>query len=146
MKKIFYIPLSFLLFGLQNIYAQETNFTATYEDYQKNVEQYCESPNRPWAKKNAIVPIPQYPQLDTEKVNQAMEKARNNTEISEAERERILRDLNQDTIARFDGLKVVEVARVQYRTAMNNVFGCSVVDGRLQILGTVKQMIESKTQ
>ncbi len=146
MKKIF-ISLVYILFLPLSSYAQEEKeFNATYESYQNNVKKYCDTKDRPWAKKNALIPIPQYPALDTDAINNQIEKTKNLNNVSNEEKRRLQEQLAQDRIAHFNGLKVVEVARNQYRAAMNNVFGCAVVDGRLQILDTLKKKIESQTQ
>ncbi|MBS9783818.1 hypothetical protein KGV55_00545 [Candidatus Gracilibacteria bacterium] len=145
--KIFTSLLFVSFFGSLKVFAaDDAQFTATFEAYKNNVTQYCDNTNQSWSKKNALVPIPQYAPLRIENINAQIEKAKKATNFFDNDKKRLQFQLAEGSISQFTGLKVVEVARNQYRTAMNRVFSCSVIDARLQIIGNMRKTVEQKTK
>lgn len=144
MKKKFSIKFfTFLLiiFSLQNeVFAlQETpSIAKTYEQYQQNAKNLCDSSSLSWGKNNSLVPVPQYPKLESEAVNNQINSP-NLENLSLSEKQKLQSELNMQRLGSFDGFKTLEVARLQYRSTMNSVFSCSIIDSRLRILEDLRE-------
>lgn len=144
MKKNFSIKFfTFLLiiFSLQNeVFAlqEAPAITKTYEQYQQNAKNLCDSSSLSWGKNNSLVPIPQYPKLESEAVNSQINSP-NLENLSSSEKQKLQSELNMQRLGNFDGFKTLEVARLQYRSTMNSVFSCSIIDSRLRILENLRE-------
>lgn len=88
-------------------------------------------------------PIPQYPELTQTAVNAQIARTQNLSNISEEEKNRLASELDLSRIGDFSGFKTLEVARLQYRSAMNSIFSCAIIDSRLRILDDVRSQVES---
>lgn len=114
--------------------------TKTYEQYLQNTKNQCEQNDVPWKKYNSLVPVPQYPKLESSAVN-AQITSPNLENLSWEEKERLKKDLSLERIGSFQGFKTLEVARLQYRSTMNSLFACSAIESRLLILGGLREAL-----
>lgn len=78
-------------------------------------------------------------------MNEQIARTQNLANISEDEKNRLASELDMSRIGNFDGFKTLEVARLQYRSAMDSLFSCSIVDSRLRILDNVRSTVENVT-
>lgn len=138
MKKFFLI-LVFFWAILPNVFSAEelAKVTKTYEEYQQNSKNQCDASHNPWSENNSLVPIPQYPKLDTQAVNNQINSP-NLENISDSEKEKLKKELDMQRIGEFSGFKTLEVARLQYRSTMNSLFACAIVESRLKILSDLR--------
>lgn len=132
-KSLFFLFCIFLLPSLTFALDEPTK-GIDYEEYKKNTELYCDSSDREWSTMSRLVPIPQYPKLDADAINNQIRRTESLTTLTSTEKERLGQDLSMDRIGNFSGYKTVEVARLQYRSTMNTLFACSVIESRLDIL------------
>lgn len=86
---------------------------------------------------------PDYARLETRAINTSISR----TIVAEnlpSEKEKLARELDSLRIGNNAGLKSLEVARLQYRSAMNNTFACAIIDSRTQILADLRKKISEK--
>jgi len=129
--------LAFLIFFLPSAVLATEELPVvvqTFEQYQQNVAAYCDAPEREWTKTNTIVAIPQYPKLDSSAVNAQIARTQSLSNLTQTEKQKLQQDLNAARIGDFSGYKTLEVARLQYRSTMDSLFACAVVESRLEIL------------
>jgi hypothetical protein len=140
--KLTFILVSFTLLPVA-LFASDAE---SYEAYEKRVKETCET-DKPWAEKKEwwgnIVAIPKYSELTKVAIEKRIQNIVN-AQRSPEEQERIERDLEIGRIANLETFKVLEVARVDYRTAMNNVFGCAVIQSREDMLKNLINEISKK--
>lgn len=115
-----------------------------YEAYKKESTNYCDSNDRPWKWWNGIVPIIDYPELDTTSINAAIAKWKANPRIIGDEKSRLDMDLNAERIGEFNWFKLLEASRIAYRSQMNSLFACAVISSRISILDDLKKIISKK--
>lgn len=120
------------------------NDVLSFSDYEQNARNYCDKKTQEWGQYNSIVPIPQYPELTATAVNRQIARTESLSSLSPEERAKLQRDLDMGRIGNFSEYKTLEVARLQYRAAMNNLFACSVVESRLSILTKMREIIPTK--
>lgn len=149
-KKIFIITLFFSIFFLDHAHAEtiptENNPDyKSYKAFQDGAKAYCDDPSRAWGQNNALVPIPQYPELSAEAVTTQMNRTQNLQNISDEQKNRLQSELSTERIGNFSGFKTLEVARLQYRAAMNSVFACGIVESRLTILAGLREALDAST-
>ena len=141
MKK-FLLSLAFtILFPLGTFAADEPKVVMTYEEYLKNTQAYCDVPEREWHDLSRIVPVPQYAKLSTDAISAQIDRTRSLGTLTTAEKTRLQEELDKNRIGDFSGYKAVEVARLQYRSTMNTLFACSVVESRIGILQKLTEEI-----
>lgn len=116
----------------------------TYQEYKSDAIAQCDNENKPWGEYNSLVPIPQYAALRADAVNQQIERLKDLDTLPSEERERLVAELDVSRIGDFSGFKALEVARLQYRSTMNSVFACGVVESRLSILRDLRQKIDAR--
>lgn len=115
----------------------------SYQSYLDGAKSYCDSTDRYWGKNNAIRPIPQYPELKANAVNHQISRTQNLSNLSTEEKNRLASELDMSRIGDFTGFKTLEVARLQYRSTMNSLFSCAIVNSRLRILKGLRETVES---
>ena len=115
-----------------------------FDQYQTNAATYCDAPEREWAKTNTLVPIPQYPKLESTAINNQIARTQSLDTLTQSEKEKLKNDLNMNRIGDFSGYKTLEVARLQYRSTMDSLFACSVVESRLSILTGLQETIKKR--
>ena len=115
----------------------------SYQSYLDGAKSYCDSTDRYWGKNNAIRPIPQYPELKASAVNHQISRTQNLSNLSTEEKNRLASELDMSRIGDFTGFKTLEVARIQYRSTMNSLFSCAIVNSRLRILKGLRETVES---
>lgn len=114
-----------------------------YKEYKKNATAQCDSPNVPWGKDNSLLPVPQYGELKAEAVERQRQQLLNSSRPSEEEKNRLNDELDRIRIGNFSGFKTLEIARLQYRTTMDNLFSCAIVESRLHIINDVQTRINA---
>lgn len=115
----------------------------SYQSYLDGAKSYCDSTDRYWGKNNAIRPVPQYPELKASAVNHQISRTQNLSNLSTEEKNRLASELDMSRIGDFSGFKTLEVARLQYRSTMNSLFSCAIVNSRLRILKGLRETVES---
>ncbi len=123
-----------------------TTDAETYEAYKKRVTETCET-DKPWTNGDEwggnIISIPPYPELE----KSAIEKRRDdiiNAKNTPEEQERLRKELDIARITNLKTFKTLEIVRIDYRTAMNKVFGCAVIQSREAMLENLIKEIEKK--
>ena len=77
----------------------------TFEQYQENAKNFCDAPEREWSTTNTLVPIPQYPRLETGAVNRQMARTQSLSTLTSEERYKLQNDLHENHIGDFSGYK-----------------------------------------
>lgn len=73
----FYILIVFLgIFPKSMMAADEPTIFQSYEDYLQNTRAYCDAPEREWYDRKTLVPVPQYPDLTTDAINNQITRTR----------------------------------------------------------------------
>lgn len=116
----------------------------SYKEYQANAKAQCEAPEKPWTQNTTVLPIPQYPELSSEAVNHQIEQIQSLDKFPIEEKNRIAKELSNNALGSFEGLKTVEVARVQYRSTMNSIFACGVTESKLRILQKTQDIVAGR--
>ena len=115
-----------------------------FDEYKKETETFCDNSAQPWndpktgGGKNASIPL--YPNLEANEILASLSSLKSREEIP-ALRERIEKELDEKRIGNFTGFKTLEIARIQYRTAMDHTFACSVLKSRVNTLSTLQEVI-----
>lgn len=117
----------------------------TYDAYKKRLSETCEE-NKEWAKDTSgggdFVLPPSYPEL----TRQAIENARENF-LSEPntgeERAKIISELDIPVL-KASPFRTLELSRIMYRSRMNKVFGCALIDARQNITKNLLEEIKKK--
>lgn len=144
MKHCIYICL--LLFPW-TVLAQSTDTPKTvlsFWEHEANVRAYCDGASQEWSQYSNLAPIPQYPELESSAVNRQIERTPNLSNISDEERGRLAQELTMGRIGNFSEFKTLEVARLQYRSTMNSIFACAVIESRLNILTKIQDVLPTK--
>jgi hypothetical protein len=121
----------------------------SYTTYLKSKED-CDAPSKSWNKEGVSSKVPEidYPEFSTSAVNAAITKWK--TENSDqkwflqSEQERLMKDLDPVRIGNFTGFKTLEVARIGYRTRMNQLFACSIVSSRINSVVWLQELTNKK--
>lgn len=148
-QKYIHILLVPILFGtfLCNAFWKTTDEAKEqYEAYKKESKNYCDSNDRLWKWWNGLVPIIDYPQLDTSSINAAIAKWKANPRVIGDEKSRLDTDLNMERIGEYNGFKVLEASRIAYRSQMNWLFACAVISSRINILDDLQKIISKKVE
>ncbi len=127
--------------SLRDLYAATWQ---TYEEYTAQAGQFCDDTTKLWWTSNTLVPKIDYPELNAQAVNSAMEKWKSSTELGTNEILRLKTDLDPITIGEYSGFKTLEVARIGYRTRMNSAFTCAVVSSRQKTITELQKIIATK--
>lgn len=142
MKKYIFISICiFATFLCENTYADTIDSPQDFKTYKENANNFCSSSNHPWNNDNALLPIPQYAELSADAVNSQIVRTQNLSNLSDSEKTRLQYELDTKRIGDFSGFKAVEVARLQYRSTMDSIFACGVVESRLNILEKLQNEI-----
>jgi hypothetical protein len=154
MPSLRHLILVFLLFSLiQGTFVVGTDILVSamsYQQYQQWVDgkDGCDSPAKSWNKWGTkLIGKIDYPELSVSvvSINEAIKKWKNEgTNFSGAEKERLMMDLNLARIGNFSGFKALEVARIGYRTQMNRLFACAIIDSRLSSIVWLTEKINKK--
>lgn len=120
----------------------------TYEAYQSLIQERCDTNNSEQKWNNpkewgTIVPPPTYAPLDASAISRTI-SATIAWKNLPSEKEKIVEELESIRLGNVSVLKSVEVARVQYRSAMNNIFACGIIDSRSQMLIDLQKKINEK--
>lgn len=102
----------------------------------------CDASDKKWMDSKqggSLSEPPKYPALDAATINAHIISA-----ISTDTTGKLAQELDPAKIGSFDGLKTLEVARIEYRNAMNDLFACAVIDSRIQILKDLQTKIAAK--
>ncbi len=118
----------------------------TYEQYTKAATDYCESTDRSWSGSNSLVWKIDYPELQSDTINATMSKWRDNTPEWSiwSEKDRLKNDLSPNRIGEYSGFKTLEIARIGYRSKMNQVFACGVISSRIKTISELKDIVWKK--
>jgi hypothetical protein len=118
----------------------------TYEQYTKAASDYCESNLRSWSGSNSLVSKIDYPALNSDTINTTMSDWRNNKQewYIWSEKDRLQRDLSPTRIGEYTGFKTLEIARIGYRSKMNQLFACGVISSRIKTISELKDIIWKK--
>lgn len=135
----------FIILGLallsSSVYAEGG---MTYEKYKENASEFCDNPAEWWNDKASgwanLARLPVYARLDPPTILSTMDNIRANESLPELQA-RLARDLDINRIGLFDGFKTLEVARIQYRNAMDHTFACAVLANKVQTLTTLQKVI-----
>ncbi len=115
-----------------------------FDAYTEEAKTFCDNSAQPWndpktgGGKNASIPA--YPNLEANEILTTLSNLTSREEVP-ALRERIQKELDEKRIANFTGFKTLEIARIQYRTAMDHTFACSVLKSRVNTLSTLQEVI-----
>lgn len=124
--------------------AQEVpTLTMSYNDYRTNAKNQCDDSKAPWFANSGIVSIPQYAKLTSDAINANINTISSDKRWSEDEKSRLKEELNMQRIGDFEGFKALEVARLQYRANLDNLFSCSIVESRLHIINDIQNKINA---
>jgi hypothetical protein len=140
MKKTFLLPILVVLMPLSVSADPET-----YDAYKTRLAATCED-NKEWSKDTSwggdyVLP-PTYPEL----TRSAIENTRTNL-LSESnsaeERQNLVADLDIPNL-KAAPFRTLELTRIMYRSRMNKVFGCAVIQSRENITKNLLAEIEKK--
>lgn len=139
------ILIIFTLLGIPNAFSQNEIATTvpSFEEYSKNAKAQCESPKTLWHEFNSLQPIPRYAPLQAQSVNKNAESIKTLTSLSDDEKKRLEGELAAERLGSYDGFKTLEVARLQYRSTMDNIFACAIVESRLHIIKDVQNRVNA---
>ena len=130
-----------LLSWLRDIFAEDTLF----DTYKQDVASKCET-DKPWINTKEwgwnIVAIPAYPEL-TKSAIESRKDAILSTKTSTEDRARLIADM--DALMNDNGSTYLSIglARIEYQTAMNKIFGCAIIQSRQNKLENLIKKIAS---
>lgn len=137
------IFFTYTLFSYASAFAWEWE---TFEAYKKRATEQCET-DKPWVKTDEwwgnIVPIPDYGALN----RWALEKSRDtllSQNTSSERREKLINEISLLNSANQDAFNILELARIKYKSSLDRVFWCAVVQSRENILNNLIWKIEEK--
>jgi hypothetical protein len=131
--------------------AAETPFVGTtmsYSDYKTGMKT-CTDTQKSWNAKGTekLIAMIDYPELTATAVNTTISKWKNEwKELPEEEKTRLTKDLDTTRIGNFTGFKALEVARIGYRTQMNRLFACAIIDSRLSSIVWLQEIVNKKVR
>ena len=142
MKKYIFFLILCTFFSTPALYAVEDipKPVPSFDEFMQNTKNYCEGSTQEWAQNSSIVPVPQYPSLDADAINRQIDRLKNMKTLTADEQQKLINDLSASRIG-LTAFATLEVARLQYRAAMNSLFACAVVESRLNILTKLRAAI-----
>lgn len=115
----------------------------SYDTYTTLLKENCDSSNKLWQKSKewgTLVKPPTYPELNAATIN-----AHIATVIAaDSAGGTLASELDMNRIGNFTGLKTLEIARIEYRNAMDRIFACAVIDARIQVINDLQKKIQAK--
>ncbi len=114
----------------------------SYEDFKALIATNCDAPSKPWMNSKegwSLSAPPEYPEFNAAKINAHIQEV-----VAADTRWMLAEELDATRIWNLDGLKALEIARIEYRWVMNDLFACAVIDSRILILKDLQEKIRSK--
>lgn len=149
MKKLIILISVYSLVGVPFIFAEPPTEALTreaapqtYQDFKQLLASDCDASDKKWMNSSeggSLAVPPEYPELDIGKVNSHI------LSVIAADKKGVLAtELDPTRIGEFSGLKSLEIARIEYRNTMDDLFACAVIDSRIQILKDLQTKINAK--
>lgn len=154
MRTTSFILMFWILFsgGYASAVAAEASFpevvmtapVQSYDTYKRLLKEWCDDATHPWNDPQYgdpfIVAPPTYSELSTAALNASISRTQT-AENLPSEKTKLSQELDPTRIGNFTGLKSLEIARIQYRSAMNNIFACAIIDARTEIIVDLQKKI-----
>lgn len=133
--------LSYNLFAVESVISCDSK---TFSCYKENLEKYCNASTNEWKKGPDFGKITEdYADFTSKAQNEKMKSLIENEKNAES-KAYLEKMLSSTRIGGFEGYRVVEIARVEYRNNMNRIFSCAVAAGRADQLTKLEEVINKK--